>query len=361
MATEKTTTYIKYNEFDVDNMKDFDFNGKWDVSGSKNPDSFQILMEYNYGNKDSYETSRLKIKMPQLSTSRGITDHKEFIGKPAIAVRFDMKNTEHATFVGKFGTKYEYDRRGRHVSEDLVPSTGVLSQLYDWSIRSYGRHLAKRDGRNPDDADDADYFEATKQISKDMFYYRRKYTAVDEKSGKGKKGELIPDADPMKFFKLLSYTGLDDSGNPLPTKYTNFMMPNGTKVDITDLYGRGFEFTGVLSFRRIYIGARKSVTMELTDVLIHKFYVNEQGISKVLGRLLTENMEENPDEADSVAKQYEEMKGSVRIASDFQHESKCSDVDVFKTKDSEQIEIDESSDDESSHRRRTRRDLEVSD
>ena len=55
------------------------------------------------------------------------------------------------------------------------------------------------------------------------------------------------------------------------------------------------------------------------------------------------------------------MKGSVRIASDFQHESKCSDVDVFKTKDSEQIEIDESSDDESSHRRRTRRDLEVSD
>lgn len=338
MTTTFGSNLVEFNDFNIENMKDFDFSGKHDVSGPRNPDSYQVLMEYGYPDANNkLEYSRLRVEMPRFNTYKGIQDHKQFVGKPAIAVRFDMKNPEHVAFVGEFGTLYEYNRRGQHLSDEPKPSTGVLSQLYDWSVRQYGRHLAKMDGRNPDDADDADYFEATKHVTKDMFYYRRKYTAADEKAGKGKKGEIIPGADPMKFFKLLAYTEMNDDGTQKPTKYTNFLMPNGEKIDMRYLYDKSFDFTGVLSFRRIYIGARKSVTMELTDVLINQFHVTEQGLSRTANHLLTKNAKANPEEADLVARQFAEMRGlaegTANTEEDTHDKPQFADVDVDETKE----------------------------
>lgn len=342
----KDLLYVLSSDFkDTSNMVTPVLEGKkWDVSSKKAGTAYQIAMDYNYPkSSDDDETiqKRLMIKTPRLTTSRGIQDHKEFVGKPAICVRFDLKNPEHKHFIGEFGTKYEYDRKGNHVDKEHTPSTGVLSSLYDWSIYQIGRHIAKLDDR--DDPDDNDFFEATKMISKNMFFYRRKYTKKDAEEGNGKCGEIVPGADPLKFFKLQAYTGMDDTGKPLPTKYTDFMMASGKQVPISFLYDKSFDFTGVLSFRRIYLGARNSVTMELTHCIIHKFNESISGISRITSRLLTENKESNPEEADLVEKQYAEMLG--KSSQEVTKSVLSRDVDRFANDDDNNSDVSEDRED----------------
>lgn len=359
--------YVDFSDFNTANMVNPTLEGKkWDVSSKKAGTAYQLLMEYNYLNDDNEVKRRLAIKTPRFTTYKGCQDHKEFIGKPAIKVRLDLKNSEHKEFVGEFGSKYEFDRKGNPVDNDRTPSTGCLSSLYDWSIENVGAHIAKLDGR--DEADDSDFFEATKMISKDAFYYRRKYTKQDAAKGEGKFGELVPGADPIKFFKLMAYTGMDDTGKPLPTKYTNFVMASGKEVPHTFLYDKSFDFTGVLSFRRIYLGARNSVTMEFTHCIIHKFNETSSGLSRIASKLLTENKEHNPEEADMVEQQYAEMVGKQNLTP--KKEVVGRDVDRFaddsesvvKKDDTNEVnntitvdETEDADDDDDKPARRTRR------
>jgi hypothetical protein len=297
------------------NFKDFNKNS---LSSGKGPQparvpdgvgrSTEIPINYMYINDEGKESeSRLIIEGPLLTTKKGIEPPKQFSsgtgkGKPAIPVIFDLSDPDQAHFVGGFGNKHEYRKvKGgiERVHEDFVSPFGVLGSIYEWCIDQYARYLVLEDGGKKDDEPGMlEYRDASIKINTKDFFYQRVHKDGDLK------GKIVEDSNPLKFFKLLTYA----PGTP-EENLAKFYLPDGTKLDNTTLFGKSFSFRPFISFRRIFISEKVSVTVELTEAVVTDFHESMQGISIRSSRLIQRMKESDPEQAALVAEKYRLLMG----------------------------------------------------
>lgn len=268
----------------------------------------EIAINYLYpiaGEKDV--EARLIIECPVLKTSRGIVPPKLANvgnGKPAIAVSFDVdENDDHKLFVGSFGTKFDYvyDKKSGSYQPPSDPkdSTGVLGSIYDWCILQYAKYNANIDtgGIGGEEPGAPDYNNAVKEIGKDSFFHRRRHASGENK------GRLIDGAKPMKFFKLMTYRPGTAEEN-----CAKFYLPNKDRVSPEMLRNQSFVFIPFLSFRRIFIGEKVSVTMEMTECVIIDILESVQNIPTRSNKLIDRLYSENPKMAEQIAEKFALMK-----------------------------------------------------
>lgn len=285
-------TIVHFSDFDSDRLATTGPKPAKMPEGKGSAD--QISVDYLYpsgqeGLPDIQE--RLVIETPIFRTNRGIQSPQDANGKPAIPVTFDMMNKDHVLFLGSFGNKYEYteDEEGRTLpvhSEPELPS-GVLGSIYGWAIEQVAAYIALK--AKKDKVTNKHYEEAASKIPQSGFWYKPPI---------GDDGKTRY----LKYFKLMSFhPGQPDENS------AKFYLPNGTMVNPKDFYNRGFEFSGVLSFRRIFLGPKWSVTMELTDILIHDIFDSSGGISGRSAAMIERMNAHNPGKADAVAQKYKEL------------------------------------------------------
>lgn len=263
---------------------------------------------YDMGEGEKPIESRLNIEGPSFRAPRGIQPPKAMgggdaaKGKPAIQVVFRMDNPDHVLFAGTLGTKHEYrSKKGvtARVNEDFKEPDGCMGLLYDWSIENYARFLAQQDAKDdpdmdPNEIDISHYARAADPkngITRKMFYYERM-----------EDGKVVEGSNPTKFFKIMSFR----PGSP-DENMAKFTLANGEKADIKKLYGQGMEFTPFICYRRIFIGEKVSVTMEITEAVITELF-DTQGIVPVRSSRLIERLsKEDPSRADEVASKYKAL------------------------------------------------------
>lgn len=261
----------------------------------------EIPIEYMYPLEGAEDVqARLIMECPMMrTTAKGIQPPKSFAGstngKPAVQVVFDKTNPEHMAFVGSFGNQYEYteDDDGRTVQahKNPVKATGCLGKIRDWCIYQYATYLASLKGRSTPSPKQLE--EAEKKMLKKFFWLKRLHDDGPLK------GQVDEDSSPMRYFKLMTYR----PGTPEESR-AKFCLPDGTKVDMAILYGRCFVWTPFLSFRRIFDGAKFSVTMEVTEAIINDFIEVVTGMPIRSSRLVERLSKENPDQAALVAEKY---------------------------------------------------------
>lgn len=268
----------------------------------------EIAINYLYsidGEKDV--DARLVIQCPEMKTSKGIVPPKLAgiaNGKPAIQVSFDVdENPDHNLFIGSFGTKYDYvfDKKAGSYQPPSNPkdSTGVLGSIYDWCVLQYAKYCANREtgGTGNEEPGPPDYIDAVKEISKDFFFHRRRHTEGENK------GRLVEGAKPIKFMKLMTYRPGTAEEN-----CAKFYLPNKERVPAEFLRDRAFVFIPFLSFRRIFVGEKVSVTMEITESVIVDLLESVQGISIRSGKLIDQLYSGNPKMAEQIAEKFALMK-----------------------------------------------------
>lgn len=288
MATTKGL-YVSYNQFDKSMMADTPHREAAVPEGMGKADEIPIDYMYEIPN-DEPLTARLIVETPVMRASRGVAKPKVFgtdvgNGKPSIPVHFDMMNPDILKFVGRFGNEYEFheDDEGRlvRIHENPTEGSGVLGYLHSWCIHRLAQYLAIKKGKGSTPTN-RQLDESHNLIQKKLFFYQR-----DEES------------NPSKFFKLMTYRP-----NTPEENFCKFYLPNGQQVHYTKFYDRPFEFTGFLSFRRIFVGEKISVTMELTEVVIHDILESAPSIPQRSARVIERIRESNPEQIDIVTKKY---------------------------------------------------------
>lgn len=291
------------------NHKDFK---KESLSSTKGPqpanvpegvaDASEIAINYMYPTDEKEVESRLIIECPTFKTQRGIEPPKVFAGgsgkgKPAIATIFDLEDPDQKNFVGSFGNKHEYKKvKGsvERVHKDYIEPSGILGSIYDWCVEQYAKYLILQD--DPESTEDPgllEYREASNKINiKDFIYFRR------HKDGEFK-DQIVEGANPLKFFKLLSYA----VGTPEENS-AKFYLPDGTRIDNKTLYGKSFSYTPFISFRRIFISEKVSVTIDLIEAVIVDFFESTHGISARSSRLIQHMKASDPEQAAVIAEKY---------------------------------------------------------
>lgn len=271
--------------------------------------AYEIPILYQYDTGDGKHTAeRFTLECPKFKARKGVVPPMKIgtgdaKGKPAIQVAIDRLNDpDHAVFAGTLGNKHEYGKsKGRAIRKypDYEAPSGVLGTIYDWSVNQYAKYLMDRDDVSKEEREDEDTLisylaQATDPkmgITRKMFY-----TEV------GKDGEAFKDNIALKFFKLMCFMPGTAEEN-----MARFYTPDGSRIPVKNLYGQSFEFIPFLSFRRIWIGEKVSVTMEITEAVITDIFESTSGISDRSSRLIERIVSGNPEKAAEVAEKFKAL------------------------------------------------------
>jgi hypothetical protein len=293
------------------NFRDFDPK-RLSTTGAieaKTPDGMAtahaIPINYRYpvdGDKDV--ESKLIIECPSFTSRNGLQAPKfgSVGGKPAFQVSIKRDDPDHQIFAGTLGNKHEYKtKKGtiERVNEPYVEPSGVLGSIYDWCVTEYAKFLVVADGDKLEDLDIAHYKAASDPktgIQRKMFYFER----LDDD------GSIMKDSNHVKFFKTLSYKPGTQEEN-----LAKFYLPDGSRVDNSKLYNQGFECTPFLSFRRIFIGEKISVTMEVCEAVITDLLDSHSEVSFRSSRFIERMAKTDPSKAEEVAQKYKSLLSGV--------------------------------------------------
>lgn len=296
---------VKFNEFEIERVVTPGFTR---VKNNNGTEADQMLINYLYPieGEDDIE-ARLVIEMPSLRTATGIQPAKKYgdetdsgPGKPAIQVTLKRdSNPAHRLFAGTLGNKHEYteddDGRKVRVHEDFTEPSGVLGQLYDWSITQYATHLGKT-SKKPHDVPTLSDFEKASDpktgIQRKNFYYER----TDDD------GNYIPDANPVKFFKIMCFK----PGTPAE-RMAKFILCNETEINPKDLYNQGFEFDGFLGFRRLYSGEKPTVQMEIIEAVVTDLFEVKSQLPLRCSRLIQQKYKGDDERIAATVAKYNDL------------------------------------------------------
>lgn len=293
---------VKFSDFEADRLATPGAREAGTPEGMEAATEIPIEYMYPLNGADKDVQARLVVECPMMrSTSKGIQPPKPIKGKPntdgkpAIQVVFDKTNPEHVTFIGDFGNQYEYteddDRIVQVHKDNPVKATGVLGSIRDWCIYQYALFLASKKGKSTPSG--KQFMDAEAIVLKKIFWMKRIH---DDGPLKGQVDET---SNAVRFFKLMNYR----PGTP-EANSAKFCLQDGTKVNSAFLYGRCFDWTPFLSFRRIFDGATFSVQMEVTESVINDFIETSVGMPIRTSRLVERLSKENPDQAAIVAEKY---------------------------------------------------------
>lgn len=298
------------------------------VANSPMGTAYEIPIEYKYplGDDQKDVQSRLVIECPKFRANKGIkkpmlTDKQKIgEGKPALCSVFDIYNNEdHKLFAGTFGNHRLYEENEDGITELVDPnpkeSTGVLASIRDFCVEEYAKYLLKQSKKAKSEPTKQNYIDAEKVIQKKFFYFER------EIDNSGDSDRKIEDSKPIKYFKLMTYKPGTQEENSAKA-----YLPDGNRIDLKELYGITFEYTPFLSFRRIWIGEKVSVTMEVTEFVINDIFDTPLLMTKRASALISRLQEENPNQAEIVAKKYKLMlEGKTKDTGDV---SECKITDI---------------------------------
>lgn len=235
-------------------------------------------------------------------------------GSPSIAVVFNLHgnkfntvpNQEHIIFVGEKGNKHEYyedEDAIKRVHPDYTPATGFICGIWEKSVDAVAEflHSQKKGGKAGSTPSLATYQKAVDMLPFDKrAIFQRSYTEGELK------GQIIPDSNPMKYFKLLNYA----AGTP-DENLCKFYLPDGKRIPNKMLYNKPFTFKPVFKVRRLFLGMQNSIQIEINSALVVDIHDDVAMIPAGTARLLKAEQAQNPERAREVAEKFKKLMGGT--------------------------------------------------
>jgi len=196
------------------------------IPDSKPPQSYsQIVLGYDYSTTDRKQTDDLRIEGCEMTTSFGVQSKagsKPGSMEHSVMCAFDMGNTDHAKFIECM------NRLHFGCSHVLFTQKGAV-KMYNFKVEdAEGTGL-----KNP------------------------VYRPRDEVTG-----EPIEGRKPSMFFKLFC------RGKPPLGEQTLFTGPDGKVIPWTFLQNVEMKFIPLIHVKRIYIGSKASIQMEIVSAIV---------------------------------------------------------------------------------------------